>query len=222
MASNDYIPDEDAGFRTWGEAFAGGIFADPSRYFLTMGQAASIQGVVDDFVAKLAIASNESTRTRPTIIAKDDARAIAESLCRQYAILIKDNAGISDDDKVAIGVRPINPNRTPVECPQTSPLLNILANTPGSQTLRYADTNTPDSKAKPFGASELQLFVAIGTTETAQLTDAKFYAKVTKNPIAVEFSQDDDGKIATYYARWASIRGETGPWSLPVSMRIAA
>src|SRR5687767_5786393 len=44
-----------------------------------------------------------------------------ESLCRQYAMFIKDNAGITDGDKVNIGVRPENPNREPIECPQTSP-----------------------------------------------------------------------------------------------------
>ena len=218
----DYIPAEDAGFRTWAENFASNLSTNPALYMLTAAQAASVQGVVDDFVAALAVATNENTRTKPTIIAKDNARSVAESLCRQYAILIKDNTGIDDADKVAIGVRPNNPDREPIECPQTAPLLNILGNTPGSQTLRYADTTTPDSKAKPFGATELQLFRAIGTEEPAPLSAAQFYAKVTRNPVAVEFSEADDGKIATYYARWASARGEVGPWSLPVSMRIAA
>ena len=48
------------------------------------------------------------------------------------------------------------------------------------------------------------------------------FAKFTRNPIVVPFAEADDGKIATYYGRWASVRGEVGPWSLPVSMRIAA
>lgn len=217
-----YIPPDDDGFRTWAENFAQNISANPPLYMFTAAQAASIQGVVDDFVAALAVATNELTRTKPTIIAKDDARSIAETLCRQYAILIKDNTGITDEDKVAVGVRPINPNRDPIECPQTSPLLNILANTPGTQTLRFADTNTPDSRAKPFGASELQLFLAIGTEEPAPLSSADFYGKFTRNPIAVDFNETDDGKMATYYARWASVRGEVGPWSLPATMRIAA
>lgn len=222
MPTNDYMPAEDAEFSLWAQAFANGISANYAAYMLTAAQAASIQGVVDDFVAALLVASTESTRTKPNIIIKDDAREIAETLCRQYAILIKDNAGIADADKVAIGVRPVNPNRQPVECPQTAPLLSVLGNTPGQQQLRYADSATPDSKAKPFGASELQLFRAIGTAENAPLADAKFYAKVTRNPVVVAFDEADDGKVATYYARWASVRGEVGPWSLPVSMRIAA
>jgi hypothetical protein len=51
---------------------------------------------------------------------------------------------------------------------------------------------------------------------------AGFYGAFTKNPVAVGFAGTDDGKMATYFARWASPRGDVGPWSLPVSMRIAA
>ncbi len=222
MPSTDYIPREDANFRTWAEHFASHLSATPELFMLTPAQAASIQSVVDDFVTALAVATDEATRTKPSIAAKDDARAVAETLCRQYAILIKDNTGIDDDDKIMIGVRPINPNREAIECPQTSPLISILGNTPGSQTLRFADTTTPDSKAKPFGASELQLFRGMGEEETAPLSDCRFYGKFTRNPIGVEFQETDDGKMATYYARWCSVRGEVGPWSLPISMRIAA
>jgi len=33
---------------------------------------------------------------------------------------------------------------------------------------------------------------------------------------------DDAGRVATYFARWVSQRGEFGPWSIPASMTIAA
>ena len=222
MPGPDYVPAEDAQFSLWAQAFAGGITLNPAKYMLSPAQALSIQTSVNNFVAALLVATNEATRTKPTIIAKDNMRSICETLCRQYAMQIKDNLGISDEDKVAIGVRPITTSREPIECPQTAPLLNILGNTPGAQTLVYADSTTPDSKARPFGATELQLFRAVSMTEPAPISECQFLGKFTRNPIAVEFSEADDGKIATYYARWASARGETGPWSLPVSMRIAA
>jgi hypothetical protein len=222
MPGPDYVPAEDAQFMLWAQAFAGGISLDPAKYMLSPAQALSIQTSYNNFASALSVATSEATRTKPTIIIKDNMRSICETLCRQYAMLIKDNLGISDEDKVAIGVRPINTSREPIECPQTSPLLNIIANTPGAQTLVFADSTTPDSKAKPFGASELQLFRAVGTTEPAPISECEFIGKFTRNPIAVEFGETDDGKIATYYARWASLRGDTGPWSLPVAMRIAA
>lgn len=219
---SDYIPASDDNFRTFAENFAGNITAAPSTYMLTAAQAASIQGVVDVFVAKLAIAQNELTRTKQTIADKDDARSIAENLIREYAIDIKNNEGITDGDKLVIGVRPINPNREPIAPPSSQPLLNVLGNLPGIQSLRYADSNTPDSRSKPFGVTELQLFRGIGDAEGLPLAECQFFAKITRNPVEVPFSEADDGKIATYYARWANAKGQTGPWSTPVSFRIAA
>jgi hypothetical protein len=222
MPDNDYIPRDDANFQIWANTFGTRIAAAPQTYMMTAAQAASIQSAVADFAAALAISSAEATRNMGTVADKNDARFIAENLCRQYAMLIKENAGILDSDKIWVGVRPENSERTPINCPQSSPLLSILGNTPGTQTVVYADTTTPDSKAKPFGAANLQLMVGIGTVEPAPLSTCQFYGAFTKNPIAVEFGEADDGKIATFYGRWASARGETGPWSLPISMRIAA
>lgn len=220
--TNSYIPAEDALALNWMQTFAAGLTAAPATYQLTATDAAAITGAVDDFAAAYAIAVNPALRTPVTIVVKDDTRRSADQICRQYAILIKQNAGISDGEKTAIGVRPINPTRDPIPVPTSSPLLNIVAATPGAQTLRYADTLTPDSASKPFGASSLQLFVAIGDLPATGPDEARFVGAITRNPVGVPFDAPDDGKIATYYARWATRTGDTGPWSLPVNMRIAA
>jgi hypothetical protein len=221
MPSNDYIPRNDDAFSLYAQTFAQNLTDRPALYMVTPAQAAAVQGVVDDFVAKLLICSNEGTRTKQTIADKDDARSIAESMIRQYAIDIKNNEGITDGDKLTIGVRPINPDREPIDCPTTPPLINVLGNLPGTQTVRYVDADTGE-KAKPFGASELQLFRGVGTVENMPLAQCQFYGKFTRNPIEVAFDEADDGKIATYYARWASVRGDVSPFSSPASFRIAA
>ena len=220
--ANNFIPDKDPQALIWMQAFSAGITANPALYLLTGPDALTIAGAVALFAAALAISSNPATRTEVTVAEKDDARTAAEAVCRQFAILIKYNAGISDPDKIAIGVRPVNTSREPVNCPQTSPLLNIIAATPGVQTLRYADSTTPDSAKKPFGASELQLFLAVADAAITDPEAARFYGKFTKNPIGVDFDASDNGKQATFFARWASRRGQTGPWSAPISMAIAA
>src|SRR5262245_11413637 len=108
-AMSDYIPHTDDGFRTWAVNFAAKLTASPGTYMFTAAQAASIQSAVDDYVEKLEVADNELTRTKFTIAEKDDAKSVAENLCRGYAMLIKDNTGIADADKLVVGVRPINP-----------------------------------------------------------------------------------------------------------------
>jgi len=217
-----YIPAEDADALTWMTAFSGGISANPGLFMLTSSDATTISNAVTQFNSAWFAANDPETRTQAQVSLKNQTRNAAEGVCRQYAITIKNNAAINDQDKINIGVRPINESREPVFCPQTSPLINVLGATPGTQTLRYADSNTPDSPAKAFGAIQLQLFVAIKDAPTADADEAEYYGSFTRNPIPVAFAETDDGKVASYFARWVGRRGDTGPWSQPVSMRIAA
>jgi hypothetical protein len=220
--SSSYIPAEDAHALEWMQVFASGLNSNPGLYGVSPANAAAVSAAVAIFASAYELVIDPATKTKVTVADKDDARANAEALCRLYATQIKAAAGISDGDKIAIGVRPPNPTREPIPVPQSSPLLSIIAATQGGQTLRYSDQFTPDSAAKPFGAVSLQLFVAIGTAPTANEDEATFLGSFTKNPIAVPFAPDDDGKVATYFAKWQSRKGDTGPWSTPVSMRIAA
>jgi len=222
MSSSPYIPAEDGAALAWMAAFSGGISANPALYMLQNSDATTIANAVALYEEAWFAANDPETRTKAQTNIKNQARNAAESICRQYAIGIKGNAAISDADKINIGVRPTNNSREPIFCPQTSPLVNIIGQTPGTQTLRYADSNTPDSPAKPFGAAQLQIFVAIADAPTANADDAQYYGAFTKNPVAVAYSEDDDGKVATIFGRWVGRRGDTGPWSSPVSMRIAA
>lgn len=217
-----YLPPREADLLAWMETFSAGIAANPALYQLTAADAAAIDATVDDFAAARVLAIDPATRTPVTVNAKDVARNAAVQICRQYVILIKFNAGVADADKIAIGVRPVNPSRTPIDPPTTSPLIDIIGATPGAHTLRFSDTNTPASSAKPFGAISLQLFVAVADTAVSDPALAKFMGAFTRNPVGIAFTAEEGGKLATYFARWASRRGDTGPWSLPVAMQIAA
>jgi hypothetical protein len=220
--ASDYIPKPDAEALIWMQTFAAGISASVATYDLVAADATAINAAVDAFASANSVAASPATRTPVSINLRDVARDAAESICRQYASQIKVNAGISDANKIAIGVRPINTDRVPVPPPGTSPLLNIVLATPGVQQLRFADSLTPDSGAKPIGAASLQVFVAVGTAAVTDPDAADFKGAFTRNPVAMDFPAADDGKVATYFARWANSKGEVGPWSLPVSMRIAA
>jgi hypothetical protein len=66
------------------------------------------------------------------------------------------------------------------------------------------------------------VFVHVADKPSTDASRATFGAAVTKNPFTIDFTAQDGGKYATYFARWVSRRGETGPWSAPKSMRVAA
>jgi hypothetical protein len=222
VMSDSFVPRDDANALIWMQAFSSGISSSSATYQLSASDAITIANAVQAFSDALALAEAPLTRTPGNVNAKDVARNAAESLCRQYALAIKVNNGISDQSKIDIGVRPPSTTREPIFCPQTSPLLNVAAATPGSHMVTYADSMDPNKKAKPFGAAALQLFVAIKDTATENVDEAKFLGLFTTTPVETEFTEADDGKCATYFARWSGKRGDVGPWSLPISMRIAA
>jgi hypothetical protein len=203
-------------------AFVAGIGANAGAYGAGPSDVDTMTGVVDEFESALTIAKAPPTRTKLTVAAKVIARGQAASVCRRYAILIKYNNAISDVDTLAIGVEPVNNNREPVYCPQSTPMLSIAGSAPGSMTMRYCDANTPDSGKKPAGAFQLELYLAVAPEPIENPETAVKYRAFTRNPIYVVWNEADDKKTATIWGRWIGRRGDTGPWSVPISTTIAA
>jgi hypothetical protein len=219
----DYIPVPDALAAEWFKTFAYTIAANPGRYALSPPEAATIVDLAEAFDQALAVATDLATRTRVTVRVKNEARFIATQLCRPVAQRIKLNDGISDPDKIAIGVNPVNRARSAIGVPRSSPLLKMIGATPGVHELRFQDSNSPTRRAKPFGAVALQLFVHVGDGQPAEGPAACAYlGTFTSNPVLVSHRHADGGKVATYYGRWVSRRGEEGPFSSSIAMHVAA
>src|SRR3712207_6785542 len=92
-------------------AFASGISADNGKYQVTVPDAVAIQAAVDEFLAKRTIWNNPPTRNPTSLEAKEASKASALGICRVFYRQIQNNVGISDTDKVAIGVLPLNSTR---------------------------------------------------------------------------------------------------------------
>lgn len=230
MPSDPWIPRADGAFRTFAENFCRGIAADPPRYMMTTAEAESLMQWLDAFNAAYTIAAEPATRTQGTIANKDDARSILRNGIRNYAAFIRPNLGITDGDKLLIGVRPRNVSHHKRTCPGTGPLLQFICSAPGIDELRYHHANTPTSKAKPYGAARLELWVAYsGPGEpTPTVADARLIGSFSKSRMLVKQDLDKlaQGLKPTYFARWAGHNDHGGEnvsaWSLPCNMSIAA
>ena len=143
------------------QAFAGGISADPGLYLLGTPDALTIQTAVDLFLAARVVANTPATRNVGTIDEKEARKASALGVCRGFYRQIQNSSGISNEAKLLIGVLPLNPTRTRRDCPNTSPVVAVIASTPGAQTTEFRDSMDLASKAKPAGATMCQLFVEV-------------------------------------------------------------
>lgn len=221
--ANGYMPRSDVGARNWLAEFAEGLAQRPTVYKVSAGEVAAVTSAVDAFAAALRLATQPSTRTGPAIVAKDAARAAAENACRPIYLRIKIDPGIPNDQKVALGVRPVNPARPRIGRPSSWPVLQMRQITGHSHVLTYHDSELSAARlAKPAGATGIQLFRHLGDRGAALPSEADYLGTFTRAPIVVDYDVAQDLQLATYFARWINRKGQTGPWSGPLCQRVTS
>ena len=84
--------------------------------------------------------------------------------------------------------------------------------------MRFADTLSPDRRAKPFGVRCLHLFFAEGRMEAPPVEPMHFVAALTRSPCRVTMAAEHCDRMLSFFAQWVSSRGEAGPMSAPAWM----
>lgn len=223
MGYPNYIPSTDTDLANWADNFNTLLTASPPTYGLVAGDATAVNTVVVGYLDAYAASIAPTTRTPVTISAKDDAKILMLATVRPFAQNISLNQGIISSDKIAIGVNPRTNTSTKIPIPTTYPVLTIPTALNLGHVLRYRDQlSEPTVKAKPFGATALQLFATASATVIADQTLLAYNANLTKSPATVLWEAGDVGKTAYYAARWVNEKGQQGPWSAIISATIGA
>jgi len=224
-----YIPPTDTALDLWAQNFDTKITATPTAYGLTSGQATAFHTLRADYTSKLLIANTPATRTKSTVAAKNTAKQAMVFDARSLAALVQAFPTITPTQLEDLGltVRKVTP--TPIGPPTTKPIITPLSSTGANVMFRFSDETTPDSRSRPFGTIGMEMFVKVGTTPPAGISDCDFlgiYTKNTSGPGSREcvapFSGGDVGKTAYFLARWFNKRGEPGPVSGLAQHTIAA
>jgi hypothetical protein len=215
-----YIPQTDAGLEAWALNFSTLLTAAPTTYGLTSGNATTVASVYSAWHTAYLAAVDKPSRTQIQVQAKNTAKANLLAVVRPFAQQIRANASVSDADKVAVGVTVPGGSPTPIPAPTSRPLLTIQQGNSLSHTLRYADEATPDKRSKPFGAQLIEIRVVLGTSVSADPSAGNVVTQKGRQPVIVNYDSADRGKVATYFARWISRKGDTGPFSAPVAMAV--
>ena len=134
--------------------------------------------------------------------------------------LIQAKPAVTAESKQAIGITIADTTKTPVAVPTTAPVGRIEQPNRLEHNLHFADATTPTSKAKPAGVRGCQIWVKIGTTPPASVSELNDLATDTRTPYVAQFDAADAGKTDYYWLRWENTKGETGPWSAAVSATI--
>lgn len=224
-----YIPSQDEALDTWATNFDTLITATPTAYGLTAGQATTFNGLRTSYSSALATALNPSTRTKPSVAAKNTAKIAMVFSARSLAALVQAHPGITAEQLEDLGLTVRKTTPTPIGPPTTSPIITPLNSSGANVNFRFSDETTPDSRSRPFGTAGLELWVKVGTTPPASIADCEFKGLYTKNTSGpgsrvcrASFDGADVGKTAYFYAVWYNRSGQIGPSSALSQMTIAA
>lgn len=217
-----YLPQRDAELDTWALNFSTLITAAPATYGLSAPDGVAIATAYNTFHTAYLAATNPSTRTQAAVETKNLQKANLLNVVRGYAATIRANRAVTNANKMNLGLHVRDTTPTPVPPPATRPVLAIGRMTQGSMEVRATDEATPNRRARPNGAAGLLLYRAVGTTAVNDPSEATFLTFVGKPEALSTFAPADNGKVATYFARWTNSKGEVGPWSQSVSSSIAA
>jgi hypothetical protein len=132
----------------------------------------------------------------------------------------KAKASAATDDALAgIGVSRRNPTQTPTATPTEAPEFTLESVKPGIVNVRFREAGSASPRARLASAIGVQVSVVNGVAAPVDgEADNAPNVFASRNPAALNSS----GWPASVrlYARWITQRGQTGPWSLPLSIAV--
>ena len=225
-----YMPDSDLGKRNWMERFITELEKDPQRYGFTDPRMFEYYSrTIRTFIKAVDAVQSPETSTPCAVKAKNNARKEAVRLCRDFAMQLKWDTSLTNEEKNALGIitdqapaeKAMLPRGNVLPGALDLPALAVTSSPGGGHVIRYFTPSlagTP-SKARPKGVTHLLLFGAIGEKPNMRRTHARLLGAYSNRKFEINYPLDCglEGLYVTYYGRWLTVRGEMSPWSRPVS-----
>ena len=140
MGLSFYITRKYVVLRTASQAFSDKINSAAASYGLTDLQAEDYRALNDDYAVKFQIAAAPGTRTKGTILARNDAAALLKAKAAQLAKIIAGTQTVTNEQKLALGLS-VRAPRSPKPPPGTCSDFKVMLLGDGSVRLTWRANN---------------------------------------------------------------------------------
>lgn len=211
----DYIPAPDDEFDTYArDQFGPYANANTAPLGIPVAEMTALNAAIDAWGYSWTGFTNAEAAFRAATDDKGLKRQTLENIIRDIAQGVQLRPAVTDAQKAALGITVRKTTKTPVAVPTTVPILpRIDTSTRAILRLFFADSTTPDSKAKPAGVQGAEIREQIGGPAPTNPETMAFLAIDTRSPYRADFEQTDVGKTVYFALRWVNTRGQSGPWS---------
>jgi len=216
----DFIPTADSDFNTWQQNFV--TYANGNLAALGL-VAADMTAITAGTTAWSTAYSTHVTAQAAAVSAreaKDGARRTYEQALRVLIARLQASPTVTDARRAAMNITVRSKDRTPSSAPTTRPVVSVDTSQRLRHVIQFMDEATPTKRARPAGVMGVEVWVKLGDAPPADAAECQFLALDSATPYLAEYPGAQAGKKAHYLLRWASTRGEKGPWSEVTSATI--
>lgn len=221
MSKKDYIPQSVSGFNDWQKQAIAKLTENKTTWGLPEDRLTAITAKATEWDTFYPRYADKNLRSSVVVEEKNVKMSdYGKDLRGFFAEYILNNSKISDADRVSLGLSSRDRVPTASVAPATQPVAKVDFSVRLQHKIAFSDSNTPTSKAKPAGVHGCQIWMKLGGEAPATAKELQYIATDTATPYLLEFDGADAGKTAYYWLRWVNKRGQSGPWSVPVSAMV--
>ncbi|MDR1592237.1 MAG: hypothetical protein LBS16_05075 [Prevotellaceae bacterium] len=210
----DFVPKQDSIFVTWLKNLVTKLNQNATKWGIQGSELDELTNKSDEFFDKYSIASNISTRTKATVLAKTEARKTVEKTVRIFIKAhVSFNSLITDPERSSMGLPIHKRTRTPAPIERYAPQFNVRIFDLARFKIDFHNVETPDSKAKPKGQIGAEIKWKVSNepvTDPFELTQTEL---ATHTPFILSLDYRDRGKIVYIALCWQNTHGERGAFS---------
>lgn len=157
MGRSFYLATKDSDLVAGSQSFSDLINASPTTYGLTAPIAASYQVLNDDFAARYQLTQQPATRTKVSIVGRNDARILLVQKASEIAKTIYGTPTVTDEQKSELGLS-VRAAPAPAPAPGTCNDFKVMLLADGSVEIRWKANNPPRTHSVTY-----QLWRRIGS-----------------------------------------------------------
>ncbi len=217
MDRRDNVPESDPEFDIWQKNLITIVESNGTAWSIPADAVTALKSKQTVWITAYGKASILKTRSSADVQEKNDARNDYEKNLRSFiSEYLAFNSKITNGDRDRLQIKVRSGQRTPVGIPVTHPVGDINISKNQRHIISYVDSDS-NGKGKPEGVHGCEIWRKVGGDAPVNDGEYTYLATDTSSPYTATYGIAEISKRVYYRFRWVNTRGETGPWSTPIS-----
>lgn len=208
----DYIPQTNELFDDWQGILMDEVTANALAWNIDSGLLSIIGPLRTNWESAWLQAKPPGTRSKAITQLKDDAyNAYVPQLRKLVQQQLKNNANITNEQRVEFGIPVPGTQRSPIPPPNTTPVIELQSLT-GARIKIVARQMNSTKRGKPKGVTNVVFRFAVGNENPTESQCNEVFL-FSHNPGILQFEIPDVGKVIGGYCYWLTSKNQRGPKS---------